>query len=118
MKKTLSAQLQQENILKIKALRLQKSTEDNEYLLSVCAQCRGDSGFEWLTHACRGAEQMLALFARLAQLHLWSAPEDLEILRYWRSCLDKWLDASDEKLELEDESIQPFLLDMIVMRPS
>lgn len=41
---------------------------------------------------------MMALFARLVQLHIWSAPENLETLHLWRCCLNRWLDSSDENL--------------------
>ena len=118
MNNILPEQVQQQNILKIKAFKIQRIPKVSEYMLSVCAQYRGGSSFEWLSHRCACAEQATDLFARVVQLHIWSTPEDLQVLRSWRHLMGEWLEAPDAPLELEDPSIQPFLLDMIVMKPA
>ena len=113
----MQAQVDNDSIVKINAFRVIPCADAASYQVSAAVQCKGSNSFEALGRICADTDEVEKVFAGLLQIHVWNAPEDIKVLERWREELEKWLLEPDRNLELTDETVRPFMLEIIYMEP-
>ena len=117
MRHQLQTQVDNNSIVKINAFRVSQCADTANYQVNAAVQCKGSNSFETLGRICADTAEVEKVFTGLFQIHVWNAPEDINVLEHWREELEEWLLEPGRNLELADETVRPFMLEIIYMKP-